>query len=405
MIKVITKNIRMKSVCLAAAAILWFYVSASQNAVFKLPGTINIKASNVAENLIPRYDEKEVSVKIMGKSSDWQKISSGAFTASIDLAGLSAGTHQVSVNVYSNLAGISIVDTIPSSLIVTLEPIVAKDVGIGKKILGSPADGYVVSDVSFQTERVTIKGAKSAIDNTDEATALISLNGEKDAFEGEFPLFVYDHLGKAVEGVEILPNISKGRVEFERGSNIKSVGVRANLIGVPKSNHYLSDIKINPNVVEISGPKSIIDGIGYLETLPVDINGISSKIEKEVALKIPEGIKLADINNYKVKLAISLSTNEISREVTTTSITAKNHDEVNIQAYLPTEVTAVISGAPEKIYQIRPNDVLITLDFAGKKPINDEVSFTLQENNFSLPEGVLLKEIKTRTVVARVVDR
>jgi len=120
MINHLTKNWGAKIICLAAASILWSYVSISQNMVTKLPGSIKIKAVNISDNYAVQFDQKTVEISVKAKSSIWQNLTVDSFTASVDLAGISSGTHELPVNVFTVLSDVQIIEKTPSRITVSV---------------------------------------------------------------------------------------------------------------------------------------------------------------------------------------------------------------------------------------------------------------------------------------------
>jgi YbbR domain-containing protein len=398
----LTSNLMIKILCVVAAMCLWLFVSVSQNSTAKLPGTIKIKAINVSENLVPRYDEKTVEIKIMASSGLWQKISADSFAASIDLAGLSEGTHDVVVNVYSNIAGVSVVDRTPKSVLVTLEPLISVDLPVVKKIQGNPADGMIVNNVSFVPSTVTVKGPKSVLEGIQEASTLVSLQGESESFNRDFPVYVYDDQGQIIPDLVISPDKVQTKVELGKGSNVRSVGIRANITGSPKNNYFVSDISISPSIVEITGTAAVLSSIKSIDTKPIDISGLDANIDRDMVLVLPEGISLLSSNSYKVRVSVTISSNEITKELSVTNIAAKNLDGTSISTYTPSSIGIVCRGALDKINSLSSSDVTLMLDFRNKTAnSNGEISFSLDATNFLVPEGITVSEVKQKTVVAK----
>ncbi|MCX6808860.1 MAG: CdaR family protein [Candidatus Berkelbacteria bacterium] len=402
MIKFITKNYKIKLACLGAAAILWLFVSASQNSIAKLPGTIEIKPVNVGQNLVPQYDEKTVSIKVMAKSSDWQKLSSDSFTASIDMAGLSAGTHQVPVNVYTSISGVSVVEKSPSSILVTLEPVTTKQLPIHAKIQGSLAEGMAVQNVSFSPDTVSVKGAVNTLNDLDSVDGLLELNSEDSSFSRGAKLQASDADGKAIPNIEIAPASATAKVDVIHGANTKTVGIRANVTGLPKDSYFISNISVNPSVIDITGVGSALSAVKYIETAEISVANLDSTLEKDIILTMPDNILLLDSTKSKVHVSITIETNYISKQFDLSNFAVTSQGSYTITGYTPVAVQIICQGNSDKISSISPSDFVVSIDLTGKIPDSSgNISLKIDQSNFSLPSGIILKEVKTSTLLVR----
>lgn len=83
----------------------------------------------------------------------------------------------------------------------------------------------------------------------------------------------------------------------------KNVPIKPVVVGSPEEGLALERIKIEPERVSISGPKSLIKRTYIVKTEPIDISGIYENIEHTVFLDISPNIK-ASVNEIKVDIAV-----------------------------------------------------------------------------------------------------
>ena len=65
---------------------------------------------------------------------------------------------------------------------------------------------------------------------------------------------------------------------------LKTVDVRANIIGEPAEGFVIDKISVNPPQVSVNGFASIIERLSYLTTEAIDIQGAVGNIEKRLTL-------------------------------------------------------------------------------------------------------------------------
>jgi YbbR domain-containing protein len=397
--KFLTKNFSIKLVCLLAAAILWVYVVSTQSSIAKFPGAVKIKAINNQPGLVAVYDVKRVEIKVMTQSSNWKKLSADSFSAYIDLSGYDSGTHEVPVNVVSSVPDVQIVEKNPEKVLVTLEPLITKTVPVNKKIEGKAAPGMAVGSVVFLPELVEIKGAKTLVENTREVLAKINLNGEETDFTRKIPLILPDDN----DDIEIVPSETEANISIVKGSDIKSVGVKVNTTGNPKEGYFVSNIKLEPSVLDATGPIEVLNELKYLETLPVDVSNASSSISTEAMVKLPNGVILQGQSFSKVKVEIAISPLEVYRDISTGNFQALGGSNFDISFFSPPAVTIKCFGPITILNGLKPSDVVINLNFSNKtKDQNNEINFDLSGDNILVPKGVSVMDITPKKIAVKV---
>ena len=401
MYKLFTKNLGIKIICLVGAAILWIYVATAQNSVAKFPGSVKIKVFNTQTNLVAVYDVKEVEIKVMTDSANWQKLSAESFSAYVDLSSYKAGTYEVPINVVSSVSGVQIVEKKPDKILISLETVLDKEVPVVKKITGNAAEGMTAGTVLLSPDKATIRGAKSLVDNIQEVTAEVVLNGESADFTKKVPLSAVDSSNSG-RTVEITPSEVEAKVFIVKGSNIKSVGVKPTIKGTPKTNYFISDIVVNPSVVDITGPSISIADIKSLETSSIDIAGAVDTISKDVLLKLPSGVSLSDSSISTVHVEIKISSISITRDITTSNFKYSNNSQ-EIASLSSGEVIIKCSGSSAVFDNLDKTAISVLLNFDKKTPNTfGEVYFDLSPSDITVPAGVEIITITTKNITAKM---
>lgn len=386
--KSLTKNIGIKVFCLVAATLLWIYIAAGQNTIAKYPGSIKIKAINVPAGLVAIYDTKTVNIKIMAEPNIWSKLSIDSFSAYVDLSGQKSGTYELPVNVVSSVAGVDIVEKNPDKIVISLEPIVTKEVSISSKIEGSAGEGLVAGNIDFSFDTSTLRGPKSIVESITLATALVKLNGETEKFTKNIKLIALDEEGEIIENIEFDPAEVTATVSIAKASNNKTVGVRVKTVGAPKEGFFVESIVVLPSTVDITGAASILADVAYVETLPIDLTNQSENFEKEVALSIKNGLALQVGSPSKVRVKISLALNKISRELSATIIATNLNSTYVVTSISPSEAKVICSGPSDIINSLKSSDIVFNLDFSTKMLSETVYSFNLLPQNFKTPEKI-----------------
>lgn len=70
--------------------------------------------------------------------------------------------------------------------------------------------------------------------------------------------------------------------------------VRPVIIGEPATGFRVAEVQIEPNVVEVEGPRARVDSLLEAKTQPVDVTGLTAATEVTLNLDLPRGVVLAD---------------------------------------------------------------------------------------------------------------
>lgn len=401
--QIFTKNMPVKFLCLAAALILWIYVASSQSTTVKLPGSIKINPVNVPVGLSATFDNKFVELQISTDPATLHKLSPASFSAYIDLSAYQEGTSNVPIVVTTSIPNVKILSKKPDSVLVTLEPLVSKEVGIARKIEGFPKDGYVVSNINFDPEKITIIGAKSVLDSISEATALVRLAGEYEDFKKIVPVYIYDKDNEIIDGVKVQSSEVQAEIILVKGSNVKTVGIKPIISGNPKNNYYVSNIIVNPTSVDITGVVDLIGNIKNIETQVIDINGLSENLVKEVNLSLPEGVTVSAGSSLTATITIELSLGEVTKRITTGNIKFDLPPAFSLVSVSPSQINVDIMGDAEKISLLGVNSISISVDLRGRSLTESGDNYIdVKSENIILPAGFTLKDFTPKTLMLKV---
>jgi YbbR domain-containing protein len=126
------------------------------------------------------------------------------------------------------------------------------------------------------------------------------------AAEGEttFELFTSDiKVPERITVTRVSP--SSVNVLLERTVN-KRVNIIVPVEGTPMKGFKALEPEVNPKVIEIKGPRSLLAGVKTLKTAPVSVEGAMEDIKGETSVILPEEGPLHAINRSSVQYRIPL---------------------------------------------------------------------------------------------------
>jgi diadenylate cyclase len=221
-----------------------------------------------------------------------------AFQASVSLQGLSAGLHQVEVQVTSGLSPLRILSVDPTALDLELAPIISQTFSITIDLANqenmSPAFQMVRVPLATPNE-VQIVGPQPLVNKVSQVRARISLANASGSFQELLPLEALDDLGRPVSGLTLQPAQAQISVTIQRRLNALDVGVRAITENSPPAGYWLSDLRVTPASLTLQGdPSQLAELESYVDTLPIDISQASGDFTMDIPLNLPASIQAVD---------------------------------------------------------------------------------------------------------------
>lgn len=368
MIKTFFKqNIKAKLVAILIALVAWIFVSSNQSLMGKFPNQIPIKISNLAVDYVGFLDNEDVEIYLMAEPSVWNLLTKESFVATVDVAGLSEGTFDLEVKVSSSVQGVQVTRVEPSRVFVNIEKIISKDLPVNINIDGDPGDGMVIGETSTDIKSVKVMGPESLVKLVSEATAEIKLNGESGDFVREVSLSALSENNSELEQITFAPSKVTVSVAIIKGGNNKTVGVKLNVKNTLTENLYISKVIISPATVDITGQRSVLSAINFIETEPLDLSLLTSSLTKDMILIIPNGVGLQKGSSASVKVSLDLS------QLTLGTLVVPTISYINLASGL-------------RVVSVEPENVRLLVSSIGQTPISS-AAFKLEINLSGLGIG------------------
>tara|TARA_R110000868_G_scaffold392596_1_gene663266 strand:+ start:850 stop:1815 length:966 start_codon:yes stop_codon:yes gene_type:complete len=129
------------------------------------------------------------------------------------------------------------------------------------------------------------------------------------------------------------------------------------------TNHILEgDIKVKPDSIQISGPKSQIDSISHIRTVLLKENNLNSSFSNEIALQLPEQLKGTTFSSQNV--VVSGNVVKFSEQVIKVPVHVINLPEnVRVRTF-PEIVEVRCQGTLEHLKELEIEDFSVEADYA-----------------------------------------
>lgn len=312
---------------------------------------------------------EKVNVTLIGSKADLyiakQSANSGV---SVDLTGLTPGTHKVNIEYEQGLSNIEY-SVNPSMATVIIYEKVSDTRTLTYDIVNTNKldTTLLVNSVNLSSEDVVIRGAEYKINQVATVKALIDIEDLPVKEAGTQPLNditlkAYDNDGNVVD-VEFVP--AKISAEIDLASPSKKVPLNFLPIGTMPTGKAIDHYTFSQNEITVYGDSKTLDSINSLD-VPVDVSNITSDTSFKAEIKKPTGIKSLSVDYITVSLNITDSSSEpIKFSIPLTGI---NVGEGLIAQPVDNDngfITVEVQGTESVLSSIDESDITVYVDLDG----------------------------------------
>ncbi len=366
MIRSLFRQLNSIVMAVLLAGVVWSVATTEANPTQEkaFSDDIPVETTNIPDGMIVlKPSATSVRLRIRAPQANWDQLTAASFHATVDLKGLTVGSHDVSIQVKSTDPQVRVTQIDPPSINIRLELLKSRTFDITSEILDSAPPGYVAHTPTSNPSQVTVSGPAPIVDSVNEVVADVFLRGTKTPFDREVTLIPRDIQGNIVQGLVLAPATATVSVQIEQRVGYKDVSVKATLKGAPAAGYWVSNIVVNPSTVTIVGSADALASIGgFVETQPVDVTGAIADVNKQVGLALPSGVSILGTDGISVQVSITpiMGGQTIRRGVTVTGLRRGQVASVS-----PAQVDVILSGPVPTLQNLAPDDVQVTVDATG----------------------------------------
>ncbi len=340
---------------------------------------IGQEAGTVLTGISPR----QVSVRINAPQSVWNVLNSepGLVTADVVLSGLGPGTHQVRVEPHVLDHPATIVSHSPEVVTVTIEKLATQTFPVHLVTVGEPSIGYQAGIPELNAQSVTVSGPASLVSRVKEVRATLDLTDAHENIARTITLQPLDMGEALVSGVTLTPEKISLSLPITQRFGFRTVSVKVVVTGQVASGYRVTFISVNPVAVVVSSanPQLVNNLPGFVETMPVSMDGAKNDIEVNVPLNLPDGVKVEGEPDVLVQVGITAIESNLTLHnlaIETTGLPPELS-----AAYSPATVDIILSGPLPALDTLRIEDVHVIVDLTGKTAGTYQVTPTVKINN------------------------
>ena len=211
-----------------------------------------------------------------------------------------------------------------------------------------------------------------------EVRATLDLVQAHESIERSLPLEALDSADAPVEGVSLTPDIVDVRLPITQRFGFRTVSVKVVVTGQVASGYRVTNISVFPPAVTVSSanPQIVNSLPGFIETAPVNLDGLKNAIDINVALKPPEGVKVEGDQTVLVQVGIAaIESNLTLRNMPVETVGLPP----NLAAhYAPQSVDIILTGPLPILDSLNASQVHVIVDLTGDTPGTYQVNPTVK---------------------------
>ncbi len=246
-----------------------------------------------------KNDISSIDVTITAKRTILDSLSAENIIAEADVSSLSVmNTVPIKLSTNKNNSMIESIKTDTPMLELLVENLKEISLPITMEMLGTPAEGYVIGDVTYGTNTVRVSGPESVIDMISFAQCSISVDGRVSDISSSLDINLYDDNYEKVDHANVRKNISTINVSVAILPT-KTVPVLYEISGIQADNYVVVGTPTGDvSEIVIAGRSKVLNGISYIRAgyKDVNIDGRTESVSAKIDLTnyLPDGVRMAD---------------------------------------------------------------------------------------------------------------
>ena len=172
-------------------------------------------------------------------------------------------------------------------------------------------------------------------------------------------------LPKDIRVLRITPN----RIRVRLAESIEHlVKISPRLSGTPAKGFTVISTKLKPETITLSGPRSTLEKLNQVFTLPININNLTDHNDTDVELQLPQYVRLAKEAPQTIRVRVLISEKPIRRLELAIPVVFDNNDPDLQYKYSINQVNAYLMGTENAFENWDSSKVYAVLDLKSYQP-------------------------------------
>ncbi len=382
--KLTENNRALKLVALAIAIVLWLYVGIEQDPISQRTYNVPITVENLSADKVATVSKERVNVKVMGRETRLDGITSEDFKAYVDLSDAKTGDSEAEVHVsLPNEVYFAKLD--PSHVNVYVEQREGETMNVDIVRTGMLPDGITIEDMSVEPQNVFVSGNEDALAMVAKAGVAVELDDVYSDSKKDVPVQLYDYEGNIIEPGElkVYPEQVTLNIKVNEADIQKSVPIQAELVGSLSEGVQVDSVTVDPQTAMVEGLPKDLAKITEIKTEPIDLSGIK------------------ETTSFTVKL-VGKQLRDIQKVTVTVNVSAQAENDVDGKVYTKVVPIAITGAAADRV---TASDLLAEVTYhmqPGYADAGDNLTAFVQVDE--APESSITVDVQFGVIEGLVID-
>lgn len=382
--KLTENNRALKLVALAIAIVLWLYVGIEQDPISQRTYNVPITVENLSADKVATVSKERVNVKVMGRETRLDGITSEDFKAYVDLSDAKTGDSEAEVHVsLPNEVYFAKLD--PSHVNVYEEQREGETMNVDIVRTGMLPDGIAIEDMSVEPQNVFVSGNEDALAMVAKAGVAVELDDVYSDSKKDVPVQLYDYEGNIIEPGElkVYPEQVTLNIKVNEADIQKSVPIQAELVGSLSEGVQVDSVTVDPQTALVEGLPKDLAKITEIKTEPIDLSGIK------------------ETTSFTVKL-VGKQLRDVQKVTVTVNVSAQAENDVDGKVYTKVVPIAITGAAADRV---TASDLLAEVTYhmqPGYADAGDNLTAFVQVDE--APESSITVDVQFGVIEGLVID-
>ncbi|MEK6721159.1 MAG: CdaR family protein [Chloroflexota bacterium] len=306
--------------------------------------------------------------------NDGIRLDSSSFRATVDLSAVdpTAGRVSVAVRVEAIDPRIQILDVEPSRINIQVDEVIRREVPI-EVDTGDIPPGLDVREAQLSLGSATVVGPSSVVKRAARAVARVRIDPSGIDIDRDVDLIVLDELGEPLSQVDVEPSSVRVTIAVFTDRQTRSLAVNPIYTGTPAAGFEVAAVTVEPVIVGVEGDADQLAALTRLDTQPISISGISSDLDRTVALSLPAGILALGVD--EVRVTVTLRAVTATRTFSAGLVVAGANSSLTYDLSSD-RVLVTIGGSVADLDRLTASTFTVRIDVSGLGPGVHEVPLT-----------------------------
>ncbi len=398
------RHIVMHDLPLKIAALLiavLFAIASAQNAqppeiVVPFDGRVPVERPEVPSGFVLRGQLGDVGVTLRGPQGVVDHMALADLHATLDLTGVDASQEPRDAKVLVSVANdaVKVVDITPPTVSVRLERITSRMVAVQTRFANDPPQGSQSGQTSVSPGEVRVIGPETAVGQVAGVFATVRFGDVTTDLTQSVPAVPVDAAGLPVDGLQVEPGVVVVSVPVLPTATTRTVPVLWSLKGAVATGYWISTVATDPVAVTVSGDQKVLASLSRVDTIPVDVTGLTATRSIRAALTLPDGVSLVQPTDATVTVTVVplAGTRPFFVAIQIQNLATGTTGETDAGSVIVT-----VAGPQPTLASMTTDQVIATVDAAGRPPGTYTVDVAVR-----VPSGTTAQSVQPTRVTLTI---